>query len=68
MYFVSNVHILDALVGSAPRERRYFMEGLHWVRHGRRRPMLLDHPNGIANGKLHPMWNPKSNSRGVQVI
>jgi len=29
---------------------------------------LLDHPYGITNGKLHPMWNPKNNSRGVQVI
>ena len=67
VYFVSNAHILDALVGTAPRERRFFMEGLHWVRHGKRRPMLLDHPMGPANGKLHPMWSPKGNFKGVRV-
>lgn len=67
IYFVSNAHILDALVGTAPRERRFFMEGLHWVRHGKRRPMLLDHPVGSLNRKLHAMWNPRSSAKGVRV-
>lgn len=67
VYFVSNAHILDALVGTAPRERRLFMEGLHWVRHGKRRPMLLEHPVGSLNRKLHAMWNPRSSAKGVRV-
>lgn len=65
--FVSNAHILDALLGSCPRARNMFMEGPSWSEKGARQAMLLDHPMGPGQGKLHPMWTQRGQIFGIKV-
>ncbi|CAM6126046.1 unnamed protein product [Calypogeia fissa] len=66
--FVSNAHILDALLGSCPRARNMFMEGPSWSQAGARQAMLLDHPMGPGQGKLHPMWTQRGQISGIKYV
>eukprot|EP00850_Spirogloea_muscicola_P004511 SM000019S05055 [mRNA] locus=s19:705599:708715:+ [translate_table: standard] len=66
---VSNGHILDALLGNAPRHASNFKAGMHWEQKGKLRPVLVDHPMGPMQGELHAMWARRGQSEGgVQYV
>lgn len=65
---VSNGHILDALIGGAPRKKEGFKAGRHWAGVGEIRPCLLEHSMGSGRGELHSMWAKRGDTReGLEV-
>lgn len=65
---VSNAHILDAILGAAPRRQSGFQLGQHWATHGELRPVLLDFPMGPGLGDIHSAWSKRGQISGVKHV
>eukprot|EP00897_Mesotaenium_endlicherianum_P005350 jgi/Mesen1/4843/ME000244S04021 len=65
---VTDIHILDALLGSAARKPESFKAGRHWAAANETRPIVLEHPCGPGNGDLHSMWSQRGASCQLKTV
>ncbi|GAQ80619.1 hypothetical protein KFL_000580130 [Klebsormidium nitens] len=66
--FVTSAHVLDALLGGAPRQPHEFKAGNHWSLQGGLKPVVWEHPMGPGRGALHSMWSHRGERKGVKSI